>query len=37
MEKLPDDQVDTTDIPEMLDWSDAKRGVFYRFRHESVE
>ena len=29
LEKLPDDQVDTTDIPEVLDWSDARRGVFY--------
>ena len=27
---LPDDQIDTTDIPEILDWSDARRGVFYR-------
>ena len=27
---LPDDQIDTTDIPEVLDWSDARRGVFYR-------
>ncbi len=30
LEQLPDDQVDTTDIPEVLDWSDARRGVFYR-------
>ena len=28
--KLPDDQIDTSDIPEVLDWSDARRGVFYR-------
>ena len=27
---LPDDQIDTTDAPEILDWSDARRGVFYR-------
>ena len=27
---LPDDQIDTTDIAEVLDWSDARRGVFYR-------
>ena len=27
---LPDDQIDTTDIPEVLDWSGAKRGLFYR-------
>ena len=30
LEDLPDDQIDTTDAPEILDWSDAKRGVFYR-------
>lgn len=27
---LPDDRIDTSDIPEILDWSDARRGVFYR-------
>lgn len=26
---LPDDQIDTDDIPEVRDWSGAKRGVFY--------
>lgn len=30
MEALPDDQIDTTEAPEILDWSDARRGVFYR-------
>ncbi len=30
LEALPQDQVDTTDAPEILDWSDARRGVFYR-------
>ena len=30
LEALSDDQVDTTDAPEILDWSDARRGVFYR-------
>ena len=30
LEELPDDQVDTTDIPELLDWSNARRGRFYR-------
>ena len=30
LEKSPDEQIDTTDIPEILDWSEAKRGVFYR-------
>ena len=27
---LPDDQIDTSDIPEVLDWSGAVRGLFYR-------
>jgi uncharacterized protein (DUF4415 family) len=27
---LPDEAIDTSDAPEMLDWSDAKRGLFYR-------
>jgi len=27
---LPDEGIDTADIPEVLDWSDARRGVFYR-------
>ena len=26
----PDDEINTDDIPEVLNWSDAKRGVFYR-------
>ena len=30
LETLPDDQIDTTEAPEVLDWSDARRGVFYR-------
>ena len=30
LEALPDDRIDTTDAPEILDWSDAQRGVFYR-------
>ena len=25
---LPDDQIDTTDMPEVRDWSNGKRGVF---------
>ncbi len=29
-EAMPDDEIDTTDAPEILDWSDARRGVFYR-------
>jgi uncharacterized protein (DUF4415 family) len=27
---LPDNQIDTDDIPEVQDWSTAKRGLFYR-------
>ena len=30
LEALPHDQVDTSDIPEVRDWSDARRGLFYR-------
>ncbi len=30
LEALTDDQIDTSDAPEILDWSDARRGVFYR-------
>lgn len=27
---LPDERIDTRDIPEVRDWSGAKRGLFYR-------
>ena len=27
---LSDDDIDTADAPEVLDWSGAKRGLFYR-------
>jgi uncharacterized protein (DUF4415 family) len=27
---LPEEQIDTSDIPEQRDWSGARRGVFYR-------
>ena len=30
LEALPEDQIDTSDAPEILDWPDARRGVFYR-------
>ena len=30
LEALSDDQINTTDAPEILDWSDARREVFYR-------
>jgi uncharacterized protein (DUF4415 family) len=28
--KLPDDQIDLSDMPEITDWSGAVRGLFYR-------
>ena len=27
---MAEEDIDTSDIPEVLDWSGAKRGVFYR-------
>lgn len=27
---LPDEQIDTSDAPEVQDWSGAQRGMFYR-------
>ena len=30
LERLPDDQIDTTEVPEILDWSTAQRGALYR-------
>jgi uncharacterized protein (DUF4415 family) len=27
---LPDDAIDTSDAPQLLDWSDARRGLLYR-------
>lgn len=27
---LPNDAIDTSDAPELVDWSAAKRGLFYR-------
>lgn len=27
---MPESGIDTSDIPEILDWSGAKRGLFYR-------
>lgn len=30
LEALPDDRIDTSDIPEQADWPDAARGLFYR-------
>ncbi len=36
LEDLSDDQIDTTNIPETLDWSNAVRGMFYRPGEEHV-
>jgi len=33
---MPDDQIDTSDIPEVTDWPGARRGVFYRPIKEQV-
>lgn len=30
LKALPDEQINTDDMPEVLDWSGARRGVFYR-------
>ena len=30
LEALPEDRIDTSDAPEILDWSEARRGVLYR-------
>lgn len=30
LENIPDEAIDTQDIPETADWSGAKRGAFYR-------
>ncbi|MFN8442699.1 MAG: BrnA antitoxin family protein [Caldilineaceae bacterium] len=30
LDALPEDQIDTSDIPEITDWSGAQRGLFYR-------
>ena len=30
LEALPDESIDTSDIPEVVNWSDAQRGLFYR-------
>ena len=30
LKRMPDDQIDTSDIPEVLNWSNVTRGAFYR-------
>ena len=36
LEEMPEDQINTTDIPEILDWTGTKRGVFYRSVKQQV-
>jgi len=33
---LPDDAIDTSDIPEVRDWTGAKRGLFYTATGDQV-
>ncbi len=33
---LPEDQIQIDDMPEVRDWSDAKRGLFYRPIKEQI-
>ena len=30
LESIPDAEIDTSDIPEVVNWPDAQRGLFYR-------
>lgn len=30
LKSLPDDQINVEEIPEMLDWSNARQGLFYK-------
>lgn len=32
LKAMSDDEIDTSDIPEVTDWSNAKRGMFHRLR-----
>lgn len=36
LQEMPDAQIDTTDIPEILDWSGAQRGVLYRHVKQQI-
>ncbi len=29
---MSEDEIDTSDIPEIVDWSNARRGMFHRLR-----
>ncbi|MYC34136.1 MAG: hypothetical protein F4X64_13305 [Chloroflexi bacterium] len=33
---MSEDEIDTSDIPEVTDWSNAKRGVFYRLTKKRI-
>lgn len=33
---MSDDHIDTSDIPEITDWANAKRGVFYRLTKQQI-
>ena len=33
---MSEDEIDTSDIPEVTDWSNAKRGVFYRMTKQQI-
>ncbi|MXZ92456.1 MAG: hypothetical protein F4W95_04390 [Chloroflexi bacterium] len=33
---MSDDEIDTSEIPEVTDWSNAKRGVFYRMTKQQI-
>lgn len=30
LEAVPDDRIDTSELPELTDWNEARRGLFYR-------
>ena len=32
LKAMPDDEIDTSDIPEVVDWSNARRGMFHRLK-----
>ncbi len=34
--RAPEEEIDTTDIPEVVDWSDAVRGGLYRPRKQAI-
>ncbi len=35
LKAMPDDEIDTSDIPEVTDWSNARRGMFHRLKEGS--